>query len=215
MKIYSSSQGAKKPKAKLLYSLVAIVSVAIIVTSVVLTATFSSNSLPAGSPPVTDSPSDGETGNPTVKDPVLDTGATTQSFTLPLDNGSVIRGAALDKLVYMSSLNMWKTHSGVDFAAAENTPVKAILGGKVVSVEETTLEGVVVSIEHDDGITSIYKSLSSSSVTVGDTVAAGSVVGIAGTMLTEKSDGVHLHLEMSVNGELVDPLLYLDAEINK
>jgi murein DD-endopeptidase MepM/ murein hydrolase activator NlpD len=231
MKIYSSSKGAKKNKTKLLYSLIAIASIGIIVLSVVLTAVFSKNeSKPVVVPPIIETPSDDTSGGatvdkpvvdkpvvdePTVKDPVLDTGSKVEPFSLPIENASVIREAALDKLVYMPSLNMWKTHSGVDFEASENASVKAIASGKVESVEETTLEGVVVTISHEDGLTSIYKSLASASVSVGDVVFQGTTIGVAGTMLTEKADGVHLHLEMTLNGELVDPLLYLDAEIDK
>ncbi len=242
MKIYSSSKGAKKNRTKLLYSLIAIASVTIIVLSVVLTAVFSKNeSKPVVVPPIIETPSDDVGGDgttvdkpvvdnpvvdnpvvdkpvvdePTIKDPVLDTGSKVQSFSLPIENASVIREAAIDKLVYMPSLNMWKTHAGVDFAASENAPVKAIASGKVESVEETTLEGVVVTISHEDGLISVYKSLASASVSAGDSVLQGTTIGVAGTMLTEKTDGVHLHLEMTLNGELVDPLLYLDAEINK
>ena len=241
MKIYSSSKGAKKNKTKLLYSLIAIASVTIIVLSVVLTAVFSKNeSKPVVVPPIIETPSDDVGGGdtvdkpvvdtpvvdkpvvdkpvvdePTIKDPVLDTGSTVQSFSLPVENASVIREAAIDKLVYMPSLNMWKTHAGVDFSATENAPVKAIASGKVESVEETTLEGVVVTISHEDGLVSVYKSLASASVSAGDSVLQGTTIGVAGTMLTEKTDGVHVHLEMTLNGELVDPLLYLDAEIDK
>ena len=222
MKIYSSSNRTKKSRTKLLYALVAVVSVMIITLSVVLTAVLSNkNDLPV-SAPIIDAPSDEDNNTdapivdkPVIKDPVLDTGATMLTFTLPVENGSVIREASLDRLVFMPSLNMWKTHSGVDFSASENAPVLAITAGTVLSVEQTTLEGMVVTVSHANGMNSVYKSLSSASVAEGDSVSAGQEIGKAGTMLTEKTDGVHLHLEMTVNGELVNPLLYLDGEINK
>ncbi len=204
MKTYSGSGKAKNPKkTKLMYWLVAVASVVVIAVTVTLAVVFSGKKdVPVVVPPVDDPP-------------VIDTGSDEIKFGLPVENGTVIREAALTTLVYMPSLNMWKTHTGVDFAAAENAPVMAVADGKVTAVEETTLEGVVVTIEHKDGFVSVYKSLASASVKVGDEVTLGSSVGVAGNMMTEASDNVHVHLELSVNGEIVDPLEYIDAEINK
>ncbi len=220
MKIYSGSERAKRNKSHTLYAIVAIVSVMIITLTIVLTAVLSNKGSHPVDAPIINAPTDGEVDapvvdTPIVNDPVLDAGSNVTKFTLPVENGTVIREAALETLVYMPALNMWKTHSGVDFAAGENSPVMVITDGTVTSVEETTLEGVVVSVSHADGMTSVYKSLSSASVAVGDNVSGGRPIGVAGTMLIEKTDGIHLHLEMTVNGELVDPLLYLDAEIIK
>lgn len=215
MKTYSGSGKAKNPKkTKLLYWMVAAASVIVIALSVTLAIVFSRTDVPVVAPPVDEG---GNVEKPEEKPPVIDTDTDTDEikFDLPVENGTVIREAALDTLVYMPSLNMWKSHNGVDFAAAENAPVLAVADGKVVSVEETTLEGIVVSIEHKDGIVSVYKSLSSASVKAGDEVTLGSSIGVAGTMLTEASDNVHVHLEMTVNGEIVNPLEYIDAEINK
>jgi len=213
MKTYSGSGKAKNPKkTKLLYWMVAAASVIVIALSVTLAIVFSRTDVPVVAPPVDEG---GNVEKPEEKPPVIDTDTDEIKFGLPVENGTVIREAALDTLVYMPSLNMWKSHNGVDFAAAENAPVLAVADGKVVSVEETTLEGIVVSIEHKDGIVSVYKSLSSASVKAGDEVTLGSSIGIAGTMLTEASDNVHVHLEMTVNGEIVNPLEYIDAEINK
>lgn len=212
MKTYSGSGKAKNPKkTKLMYWLVAVASVVVIAVTVTLAVVFSGKQdVPVVVPPV----DDGEVNTP-VDPPVIDTGSDEIKFGLPVENGTVIREAALTTLVYMPSLNMWKTHTGVDFAAAENAPVLAVADGKVTAMEETTLEGVVVTIEHKDGFTSVYKSLASASVKVGDEVTLGSAVGVAGNMMTESSDNVHVHLELSVNGEIVDPLEYIDAEINK
>ena len=137
------------------------------------------------------------------------------TFTLPLSNGTLIRECSLTSLVYMPSLNMWKTHNGMDFSASENSSVLAVTDGKVKAVESTTLEGVVVTVEHDGGLVSVYKSLSSASVNVGDSVQTGSVLGVVGTMLTENSDGIHLHIEMTKDGALVDPAQYIGYDINK
>ena len=104
------------------------------------------------------------------EEPSVNTGNTALQFVLPIDGATVIREASLDKLVYMPSLNMWRTHNGIDVTASENAPVKSIANGKVSKIEQTTLEGVVVTVTHENGLVSVYKSLASSSVKEGDEV---------------------------------------------
>ena len=62
---------------------------------------------------------------------------------------------------------------------------------------------------------SVYKSLGSASIEVGDEVSLGQSIGVAGSMMTEESDGIHLHLEMIKKELLIDPLSLIDAQINK
>ncbi len=116
-----------------------------------------------------------------------------------------------DKVVYNKTLKQWRTHNGVDFMVEKGTEVKAIFGGKVAKIQNTTLEGTVITIEQNDGVTTYYKSLSSEvAVNEGDTVKAGDIIGsVDNTMSIEKSEGVHLHLEMMKDGKYLDPLEYL------
>ena len=132
MKTYSGSGKAKNPKkTKLLYWMVAAASVIVIALSVTLAIVFSRTDVPVVAPPVDEG---GNVEIPEEKPPVIDTDTDEIKFGLPVENGTVIREAALDTLVYMPPLNMWKSHNGVDFAAAENAPVLAVADGKVVSV---------------------------------------------------------------------------------
>ena len=216
MKTYSGSGRAKdEKKNKIIAWVVAVVSVLVIAATVTLAVVFTrggSVDVPVDAP--VDDPSDQPIDTP-ITPPHDNADADAIKFGLPIVNGSVIRESSLASLVYMPSLNMWKTHNGVDFAATENAPVLSVADGKVTSVEQTTLEGVVITVDHGEGVVSIYKSLASASVRVGDEVKLGGEIGKAGTMLTENSDGFHVHLEMTVNGTLTDPLEYVDAEINK
>ena len=154
-------------------------------------------------------------GTVEMEKPSISATAPTEKFVLPVKNSSVTRQASLDKLVYMPSLNMWKTHDGVDFSAQKGDKALAIYSGEVKSVERTTLEGVVVTIDHGNGVVSVYKSLESATVKAGDTVKGGDEIGAIGTMISEDSDGVHLHLEMKKDGKLVNPMQYLDSETDK
>ena len=87
----------------------------------------------------------------------------------------------------------------------------SIYDGTVTSVENDFLLGNVVTIEHGNGLVSVYASLDDSvKVSVGDVVKTGQVIGNAGsTASSESADGVHLDFSMLLNGEEVDPNNYL------
>lgn len=133
------------------------------------------------------------------------------TYIVPLDEYTMGQSAALDKLVYSSTLNQWRTHNGIDLMASAGAVVKSVGSGTVEKVETTTLEGVVVTVAHADGLVSIYKGLSSDvNVKVGDGVSAGDVIGtVADTMMMEQREGAHLHLEMKLAGKYVDPASYI------
>lgn len=133
------------------------------------------------------------------------------TFVVPLEEYSVGQSAALDKLVYSSTLNQWRTHNGIDLIAAAGAQVKCVASGTVEKVESTTLEGTVITIAHADGLVSIYKGLSDQvAVKEGDSVTSGDVIGtVADTMMIEQREGAHLHLEMKLAGKYVDPAAYV------
>lgn len=207
MKTYSSAKESATKRKKLVYLIAATVALAVLAVTITLAAVLGASGTNGDVDVPVQNPIGGEPDEPVVKPEPI-------TYALPVA-GSIVRVAALEELTYMPSLNMWKTHNGVDFAAEENAPVAAIAAGVVETVEVTTLEGTVVTLRHDGGLTSTYKSLGSASVAVGDTVAKGDTLGTAGTMLTEHGDGVHVHIELRLNGELADPLEYLDVDVNK
>ena len=133
------------------------------------------------------------------------------AIVLPVGEFTMGKPAVLDRLVYNSSMNQWRTHNGMDFFAAEGTQVLAITDGTVLSVEHTQLEASVVTIQHADGLVSIYKGLSTDIlVEEGDSVKSGDAIGaIAASMPRERSEGAHLHLELKENGILIDPITIL------
>ena len=153
----------------------------------------------------------GTTPQPPVDNNPGVNGPSAPTFTLPMDDCTLGKEAALDSLVYSATLNQWRSHNGVDFNGAAGATVKAVSDGKVKSVVETNLEGWVVTIEHADGLVSIYKGLDREGLAAeGAAVKTGDSIGkLAETMMLEQLDGVHLHLEMKKNGALVNPLDYL------
>ncbi|MBD8045149.1 M23 family metallopeptidase [Arthrobacter sp. Sa2BUA2] len=99
-------------------------------------------------------------------------------------------------------------HTGQDFAAACGTQVTAAASGKVKSAGWHAYGGGNrVVVDHGNGVETTYNHLSAISVSVGDEVQRGDLVGASGT--TGASTGCHLHFEVLVNGTPVDPLGWL------
>ena len=95
-------------------------------------------------------------------------------------------------------------HGGVDFRAAEGTPVHAAAAGRVALAEALTVRGQAVVLDHGLGVMSGYYHLSEIAVQAGQEVERGELIGKAGS--TGLSTGAHLHWELRVNGVFVDPL---------
>jgi len=100
-------------------------------------------------------------------------------------------------------------HTGIDFRTEHGQPVAATAAGTVLAAEYSGGYGQMVEIDHGDNVVTRYAHLSSISVRAGQSVKAGTVVGLAGS--TGRSTGNHLHYETRVDGEAVDPSRFLDA----
>ncbi len=100
-----------------------------------------------------------------------------------------------------------RNHTGIDLAAGQGTPVKAADGGTVVVAGTRGGYGTTVIIDHGNSLATLSAHLSGASVSEGATVVRGQVIGAAGS--TGYSTGPHLHFEVRVNGNPVDPLRYL------
>ncbi len=126
-------------------------------------------------------------------------------------------GAPLDTLVTASPFGYRVSpltggtgdfHRGQDFVAQCGTAVHAAAAGKVTFAGWHEYGGGNrVVIDHGNGLETTYNHLSSFNVKVGQTVSRGDVVALSGT--TGASTGCHLHFEVQVNGEVVDPMGWL------
>lgn len=101
-------------------------------------------------------------------------------------------------------LKTQRFHSGIDIAAPKETPALAAETGKVIAASNMGGFGNTVIIDHGGGVSSQYSHLNSIAVEVGEFVAKGQKVGGVGT--TGLSTGNHLHFQIMVDGETVDPL---------
>jgi murein DD-endopeptidase MepM/ murein hydrolase activator NlpD len=101
-----------------------------------------------------------------------------------------------------------RTHTGVDLAAADGTPVHAAADGVVVSAGWMGGYGIASVIEHGSELTTLYAHLSSVAVSAGEQVHRSEVIGLVGC--TGSCTGPHLHFEVWVAGTPVDPSSYLE-----
>ena len=131
---------------------------------------------------------------------------------LPVLNATLYKEYFDDTLVFNSTLSQWETHDGIDLQVANGSSVYSILDGEVVDVYSNVLEGTVVVVEHEGGLTSCYGSLDNDvEVSVGDSVSRGDVLGVVSSSSTAELDaGSHLHFSMLDNGKSIDPAAYLN-----
>ena len=103
-------------------------------------------------------------------------------------------------------------HQGADFRAATGTSVTAPNAGRVVLAGDLYFAGNTVVLDHGLGLFSLFAHLSSTSVTVGDPVSRGDVIGEAGA--TGRVTGPHLHWAVRLGSLSVDPLALISATAN-
>ncbi|MFE3600804.1 M23 family metallopeptidase [Streptomyces sp. NPDC059142] len=109
--------------------------------------------------------------------------------------------------------SLWSSgyHTGLDFAAPTGTPIKAVHSGTVKSAGWSGSYGYRTVLELDDGTEIWYAHQSSLSVSAGQKVSTGEVIGRVGA--TGNVTGPHLHLEVhTAGGTGIDPMAWLNGK---
>lgn len=122
----------------------------------------------------------------------------------PVVNGFVSSNYGLRKDPFTGS---FRKHRGVDIAAKRGTPVMSIAGGDVIFAGSKGGYGRVVEVDHGEGIVSRYAHLDGYSVKKGDSVMLGDKFATVGS--SGRSTGPHLHLEIIIEKQHVNPINYL------
>lgn len=159
------------------------------------------------------SPSPSAAPSPSPAPSVVPTRPTALVYTWPV-KGAVVANFSLETLAYDETMGDWRTHSGVDIAAATGTSVMATADGTVSRVYTDDLMGTTVVVDHGNGMVSSYANLQTQpTVSEGDVVHTGTVIGAVGTSaIAESGRPGHLHFELSEDGIAVDPELYLPEQ---
>lgn len=116
-------------------------------------------------------------------------------------------------LIYYEGIYM--PSSGISYSKGSEFNVLAIYKGKVKEIKEDEILGNVITIEHENGLTSIYQSITDIKVKAGDSVLGGQVIGKSSTSNISTELGNHLYLELIYNGVSVNPENYYNKSINE
>jgi murein DD-endopeptidase MepM/ murein hydrolase activator NlpD len=100
-------------------------------------------------------------------------------------------------------------HTGIDFRGETGDAVLASAAGEVVQAERNGGYGLMIEIDHGNGLASRYAHLSAMAIAAGAKVKAGDLIGRIGS--TGRSTGPHLHFEIRNNGDTTDPQRFLRA----
>ena len=100
-----------------------------------------------------------------------------------------------------------RMHEGIDIAAPSGAPIASVASGTVIYAGWLGGYGYLVVVDHGGGVSTAYAHMSSIASGTGQSVTQGQVIGYVGS--TGHSTGPHLHFEVRINGQAVDPLQYL------
>lgn len=127
-------------------------------------------------------------------------------------NGEVITPHAVETLIYSQTLDDWRSHVGIDIKSAVGTEVRAADDGIIADIYTDDFMGIVIIIDHQNGIKTLYANLSNSNlVQKGQQVSRGTVISAVGdTSVAESGTEAHLHFEVYDSGTAVDPVSMLE-----
>lgn len=132
-----------------------------------------------------------------------------QSLAWPL-NGDVILPYSMDTTVYFSTLKSYKCNPGMLIAGSEGTNIVSAYDGVVESIVEDKEHGTTVKVNMGNGFLCSYGQLMNLSVSEGDEVVLGQVLGeIAPVTGYYTEEGNHVYFEMTKDGKPVNPINYI------
>lgn len=123
--------------------------------------------------------------------------------------GEIYKAYSMDALVYSETMEDYRVHSGTDIAAEKGTPVLCCLDGIVESINQDYFYGMTVAVNHGNGMVTYYMNLDpflEENVIVGKEIKGGQAIGVVGdSARCENNEPSHLHFEIRMDDELMDP----------
>ena len=133
-------------------------------------------------------------------------------FILPIEGAKATKTFAPDTLQYSETMQDWRTHNGVDFAAEKGAKVLSIGNGTVRKVSSDPRWGYTIEIDYG-AFTARYCALSQEdAVGIDDEVHTGDVIGTLADIPLESAEAPHLHFEVLREGALIDPMQALGIQ---
>lgn len=122
-------------------------------------------------------------------------------------SGKIVKDYSNGEMVKNKTMGDWRVHNGADFSANEGEHVVAVQNGTVSRIDKDALWGVSIEISCPGNLKVKYCGLQDNvNIKKGDAVKKGDVIGVAGSLPVESAEGIHIHLETSVNEKTVNPL---------
>lgn len=119
-----------------------------------------------------------------------------------------------NSIIYYESTYL--QNSGISYGGVEETfDVVAILDGTVTSVKEDNTLGKIVEVRHSNDMISVYQSLSEVTVKENDEIKQGTIIGKSGSSNISKELNNHLHFELIIKGQIVNPENYYDKKVDE
>ncbi len=134
------------------------------------------------------------------------------TFLMPVEEVNAINSYGF---YHNTTLDKYYLHTGIDFGGEAGSDVFAALDGTVESITtDPLLMGTTITLSHENGLKTVYTFVEAAEgLKAGDKVEKGDVIAtVAEAMGQEYKDGAHLHFEVFLNGEAVDPEEYLDID---
>lgn len=154
-----------------------------------------------------DDEDDGDDNDDDVEDTTGD-----MTFLMPVEEVNAINNYGF---YHNTTLDKYYLHTGIDFGGEAGSDVFAALDGTVESITtDPLLMGTTITLSHENGLKTVYTFVEAAEgLKAGDKVEKGDVIAtVAEAMGQEYKDGAHLHFEVFLNGEAVDPEEYLDID---
>lgn len=137
-------------------------------------------------------------------------GGSGESFLFPLPAGwGAVITSSYGYRIHPITGN-YSFHNGVDLAISQGTPIYASKSGYVTTATYNYVWGNYVTINHMDGFSTLYAHMTHFTVSSGDYVEQGEIIGYVGS--TGYSTGAHLHFTIYYNGSTVNPMDYIPLQ---
>ena len=119
-----------------------------------------------------------------------------------------------NSIIYYESTYL--QNSGISYGGVEEVfDVVTILDGKVTSIKEDNTLGKIVEVRHSNDMISVYQSLSEVTVKENDEIKQGTIIGKSGSSNISKELNNHLHFELIIKGQIVNPENYYDKKVDE